>query len=122
MKQAESLYQRTSPLTNDQVEVKLINNIGIDSEELEEEYIDVNECEIVLKNILKPYKLSYVFLDFLIKDYVFYKFEGTIGKQSKLIKRVMDRKIILDPKEGVIIEYELTQNSPNSPHRVSNLF
>lgn len=59
---------------------------GIDSEDFEEEYVDVNEYEMVLKGILKPYKIPFVFLDFLQQDYVLYKFHGKIWKQSKVIK------------------------------------
>lgn len=86
IKHTESLFQKTTPLPTTQAEHRIQVVTGPDSEYFEDEYIDTNECEMVLKSVLKPYKISYVFLDFLGQDYVFYKFHGNIWKQSKVIK------------------------------------
>jgi hypothetical protein len=88
---------------------------------LELDYLDTdnnNEVEVTLKKILKPFRLSCVPTNFLDEGYVYHTFIGVIGKQSKILKKIMDRKIKLDVIGGKIIEYIDVFDYPDKPHRV----
>lgn len=103
----------------------ILNRQATDEKPLELNDLDTddnNEIEITLKKILKPYRLSYVPIDFLEEGFIYHTFIGVIGKQSKILKKIMDRKIKLDVVEGKLIEYRDVFDYPDKPNRVNFYF
>jgi hypothetical protein len=72
----------------------------------------------VLKKYLNPIEIKAYPTEFLKGNWTYYYFSGTIGKQSKVMKRIMERKIKLDPVEGTITEYKDLFDYPDKPNRV----
>lgn len=83
------------------------------------ESCDVDQTEVVLKRVLKPHNLTHIPMEWMEEGYTYYCFNGVIGKQSKVMKKVMDRKIKLDPVEGKLSEYKDVFDYPDKPNRVS---
>lgn len=73
----------------------------------------------MIKRLLKPYKLSHVPLEFLNGDYVYHTFHGVVGKQSKVVKKIMERMIKVDIIQGKLTEYRDVFDYPQKPNRVS---
>lgn len=82
------------------------------------ESCDVDQTEIVLKRVLKPYNLTHIPLEWMEEGYTYYCFHGVVGKQSKVMKKITDRKIKLDPVEGKLTEYKDVFDYPEKPNRV----
>lgn len=116
-KKVQSIYQKESPakLARNNTGEKGVELMPIDNLD----HIEPSECETLLKRILKPYKLSHVPIEFLNEKFVYYNFHGTIGKQSKVMKSIMERKIKVNILEGKLIEYKDAFDYPEKPNRVS---
>ena len=80
---------------------------------------DCTKIEEILKKLLNPFQIHKAPLDFLDGNYVYYTFSGLIGKQSKIIKTITERKMKLDVLEGKLIEYKDVFDYPDKPNRVS---
>lgn len=72
----------------------------------------------ILNKLLSPSQLEKVPVDFLKGNYVYFSFWGTIGKQSKILKKILERKIEIDVIEGKLIEYRDVFDYPEKPYRV----
>ena len=119
-KKANSCFQKLADgnILRSATESKPIDLDKISNENAE----NLDSIEMILKRVLKPYKLSYVPLDFLEGQFYYYNFIGEVGKQSKVIKKVMERKIKLDVLEGKLIEYKEVFDYPSKPNRVSSVY
>jgi len=66
------------------------------------ERYDADDIKNVITKILAPYKISDFPSEFLSTDWTYYTFHGIIGKQSKVMKRIMERKIRVDIIDGTL--------------------
>lgn len=88
---------------------------------LDDDYYDYDFIEITLRRVLKPFKISYIPLDIYKTDYTFYKLSGMIGKQSKIVKSIMPRKLELDLINLNLIEYKQEDIDTKKPYRIISL-
>ena len=88
---------------------------------LDDDYFDYDFTEITLRRVLKPFKISYIPLDIYKTDYTLYKLSGMIGKQSKIVKSIMPRKLELDLINLNLIEYKQEDIVTKKPYRIISL-
>mmetsp|Transcript_36026 Transcript_36026/g.35634 ORF Transcript_36026/g.35634 Transcript_36026/m.35634 type:complete len:117 (-) Transcript_36026:1063-1413(-) len=75
----------------------------------------------IVKKILPPEKWDNVPIDFIDSKVVYFSFNGIIGKQSKILKKIQERKIKIDIVDGKMVEYRDVFDYPDKPHRTISL-
>lgn len=84
-----------------------------------EDFINIESVEETMIKVLKQFKVTYVPLDFFKEGFTYYKFHGVVGKQSKIMKSIMERVLEIDIKNLHLIEYKSKENYPHKSNRVS---
>ena len=117
----ESLKEYKSNITRGGTRCEKINHTFDMNWALDDEYFDFDMIEISLIRVLKPFKISYIPLDIYKNDYTFYKLSGIVGKQSKIVKSIMSRKMELDMINWNLIEYKHEDIHTKKPYRIISL-